>query len=271
MIPEYLEYQAKVKNLSARTVNEYRKDLKVFVSWAAAQQLRWSTLTKSDIDRYVMSQHDAGMKPATIKKRITAVRMLLQWAYREQILPQNVAQYVQSPKNAANLPTTAEVEQIDAYLSTPVTSERSARIHALAAIILESGLRLTEVLHLKWRDLEGGVRTIKVRGKGGKERITFYGDRTQRALAELEYKGENVFNFSSERECRREMTEEMGQYIEGVHPHMLRHTFATAMVNNGANLKDISTLMGHAHTTTTEVYTRVAEKHLSKSYEQFQP
>lgn len=271
MIPEYLEYQAKVKNLSARTVNEYRKDLKVFVSWAAAQQLRWSTLTKADIDRYVMSQHDAGMTPATIKKRITAVRMLLQWAYRVQILPENVAQYVQSPKNDANLPTTAEVEQIDAYLSTPVTSERSARIHALAAIILESGLRLTEALHLKWRDLEGGTRTIKVRGKGGKERITIYGDRTQRALAELEYKSDLVFNFSSERECRREMTEEMAQYIPGVHPHMLRHTFATALVNNGANLKDISTLMGHAHTTTTEVYTRVAAKHLSKSYEQFHP
>lgn len=263
MINEYLEYQAKVKNLSARTVNEYRKELKVFVGWATKYKLRWSTLTKEDVDAFVMSQHDEGMKPTTIKKRITVVRNLLQWATNEGMLSENVAKYVQSPKNRPSLPKTANVEKLDEYLSTPVRNDQSARIHVMVALMLESGLRLSEALAVRWEDLNQHDRSIKVRGKGGKERIAFFGQRTFDALALMGYQGETILNFSSERQCRRELTEEVGDYVEGIHPHMLRHTFATAMVNNGAPLKDISVLMGHTHAATTEIYTRVAVPRLA--------
>lgn len=269
MIKEFLEYQQKVKNLSARTISEYGKELRVFVGWAQNEGLRWSTLTKEDVDAFIMNQHDEGMKPATIKKRVTVVRNLLQWAVREKLLTENVAKYCQSPKNVQALPKTADVAKLDEYLSTPVKTPQSARIHLLVALMMETGLRLSEVLNLKWSDLEGGVRTVRVLGKGGKERITFYGDRTQKAFETADLRCEHVVEFTSERQCRRELTNEVGDYVEGIHPHMLRHTFATAMINKGANLKDIGTLMGHAHTTTTEIYTRVAVPRLKFSYEHY--
>lgn len=258
MIQSYLEYQEKVKNLSPRTCGEYRKDLGVFCAWLESRGRKLTEVTKATVDAYLMDEHERGMQPETIKKRLSAVRNFYQWAKHEGIVSENPAWFCQSPKRVEKLPKTADVAQLDKYLGTPIFDDQSARVHLLVALLMETGLRLTEALSIRRCDIDMSSRCIVIFGKGRKERVVFYGERTARMLQGMPPMGDHVLEFSSERQLRRELTDEVGVYVDGVHPHMLRHTFATALLNNGIALKDLSVLMGHAHVTTTERYARVA-------------
>lgn len=258
MIRSFLEYQEKVKNLTPRTCGEYRKDLGVFVTWLQQRGRKLTDVNKSTVDAYLMDEHDRGMQPETIKKRLTAVRMFYQWAKHEGLVTDNPAWFCQSPKRVEKLPKTASVTQLDNYLSTPIFDDRSGRIHLLVALLMETGLRLTEALSIRPCDIDFKSRCVVIYGKGRKERYVFFGHRTARFLQGLSPMGGHLLEFSSERELRRELTDEVGSFCPGIHPHMLRHTFATALLNNGMALKDVSVMMGHAHVTTTERYARVA-------------
>lgn len=258
MIQTYLQYQEKVKNLTPRTCGEYRKDLGVFCTWLERRGRKLTEVTKSTVDAYLMDEHDRGMQPETIKKRLTAVRMFYQWAWHEGIVKENPARFCQPPKREEKLPRTADVRQLDKYLATPITSARSARVHLLVSLLLETGLRLTEALGIQWDDINQDRRSIYVYGKGRKQRVVFYGERTRHFLDACVVMGDHLLTFQSERRLREELSDEVGEYVPGIHPHMLRHTFATALLNHGMALKDVSVLMGHAHESTTERYARIA-------------
>lgn len=270
MIKSFLEYQAKVKNLTPRTCGEYRKDLGVFAAWLQLRGRKLTEVSKSTVDAYLMDLHDRGMQPETIKKRLTAVRMFYQWAWHDGLMAENPARFCQSPKPALKLPRTAEVSQLDNYLGTPISSSRSARVHLLVALLLETGMRLSEAMDVRWRDIDRHQRMITIWGKGRKQRIVFFGKRTADLLEVLPSMGDHLLNFSCERRLREELSDEVGRYVKGIHPHMLRHTFATAMLNAGCPLKDVSVLMGHAHVTTTERYARVAINRLQTQYTNYQ-
>lgn len=269
MIHSFLEYQEKVKNLSPRTCGEYRKDLGVFCTWLQQRGRKLTEVNKSTVDAYLMDEHDRGMEPVTIKKRLTAVRMFYQWAAHEGIVSENPARFCQSPKRVEKLPKTADVGQLDKYLRTPIFGAQSARVHLLVALLMETGLRLTEALSIRRRDIDQNSNSITVYGKGRKERVVFFGARTARMLEGCPAMGDHLLEFSSERELRRELADEVGGYVNGVHPHMLRHTFACALINNGMALKDVSVLMGHAHVTTTERYARVALQRQHSEYKRY--
>lgn len=270
MIKAYLEYQEKVKNLSVRTRQEYRKDLKVWAAWLKLRHLNLRQVTKAQIDAYLMDEHERGMKPETIKKRLTAVRVFYEWAWREGYTKENPARWCQSPKGEQRLPKTASVAQLDAYLNSPIQSLRSERVHLLVALLLETGLRLSEALNVRWRDIDSEQQTIHVVGKGRKERVVFYGHRLSALLDRCVPMGDHILTWRSDRRLREDLRNEVGDYVEGIHPHMLRHTYATALLNQGCPLKDVSVLMGHAHVTTTERYTRVATERLQTQYNNYQ-
>lgn len=269
MIKAYLEYSEKVKNLSNRTVNEYRKELRGWKEWLEHRGLSLKEVTKSTVDAFVMDEHERGMKPETIKKRVTAIRSFYQWTKREGITTENPARWCQSPKSERPMPKVASVAALDEYLRQPVETERAERVHLLVAILLETGVRLSEALGIRWYDIDTELQRIKVYGKGRKERFVYYGNRTKRELSMTQVISPYVLNFTGERELRRELSDEVSEYVEGIHPHMLRHTFATALLNKGCPLKDVSELMGHAHVATTERYTHVAHQHISEQYKQY--
>lgn len=268
MIQEFLNYAQSNKGLAARTVSEYKKDLAVFVGWAKPQALRWSTISKQHIEAYVAAEARRGMQPETIKKRITAVRQLYQYAIHQGLTSENPAKYVETPKRRASLPQTATLSEIDCWLNQQPKNGEERAAQAIAALIVETGLRLSEVTNLRRADFTGEHR-IRVRGKGGKERIVIYGERTKRHFLTWVQRTHQMPCDLGERFIRRIIWQYGGRYVEGLHPHMLRHTFATEMLNHGVDLKTLAVLMGHESTNTTEIYTHLSTATLERAYNKF--
>lgn len=267
MIQEFLEYQAKNKGLSEQTIAGYAKDLRNFVRWAGAQGLRWSTLTAASMDAYVMAEHERGMQPRTIRRRVAVVRLLLKWARHRGIMDNAAAAYTQSPKIRRELPKACSMTEIRAYLDTPALTRNSLLQHIIVGLIAETGMRIGEVLSLRGEDIRTEERAIWVRGKGGKDRYVYYGDYTARWAGAMSKRVGEIFDMTDE-QCRYMMYAEVGPTVHHVHPHAIRHAFATEMLNNGMPLKELSTLMGHDHVTTTEIYAKMTNARTRAIYNQ---
>lgn len=270
MIQEFITYQTQVRGLSPRTCQEYEKELHAFAKWARPYKLRWSTLTKQDIDKHTASMSQAGLKPATIKKRVSAIRALYRWLEHEGRMTNNPARWCQTPRLQERLPQACDVKQIDAYLRTPAKDEKAGKMHIAVALLIETGCRLSELMNMRTHDFNKKEKSIRVTGKGGKERFVYYGERSAQALNTWA-KGINgpLFAGWSGDNLRWEMYRQLGNYCPRVHPHKLRHTFATAMLNNGMPLKTLSVLLGHSSVTTTEIYAKANEKRTSAIYNKF--
>lgn len=270
MVNEFLEYQRKVKGLSVGTCEEYRKDLRAWVAYAKSKGLTWSRTSKHDVDDWTRAMVEDGLKPRTIKKRVGVVRCIYRWMVHEGLLEVNPATYCQTPKVAETLPQTVEVIDVERYLNAPATSVNDRMMKILAALLLESGLRISEALNLRWSDVNLERRSIRIKGKGGKERFAFFGERTVKQLEKIrpEVDACKIFDWT-DIDARYLMYSTLGRYCKGVHPHSLRHTFATMMVGQGMPVKQLSVLMGHKHVETTEIYTHVSTDNLRKNYEQF--
>lgn len=270
MVNEFLEYQRKVKGLSAGTCEEYRKDLRAWIAYAKRRGLTWSRTVKHDVDVWICAMVDAGLKPRTIKKRVAVLRCIYRWMVHEGMLEVNPATYCQTPKVAETLPQTVEVIDVERYLNAPAVSVDDRQMKLLTALLLESGLRISEALNLRWSDLDTEKRCVRIEGKGGKERFAFFGERTVKQLGKIrpEVDACKVFDWT-DIDARYLMYETLGRYCKGVHPHLLRHTFASTMVGQGMPIKQLSVLMGHKHVETTEIYTHVSVENLKANYERF--
>lgn len=265
MINEYLNYQLKRKGLSENTLTVYRKDLQKFVSWASPKGLRWSIITKHDLDAWLIELHEEGLKPTSINRAISSVRGLFTWAHHEEILPSNPARYLQSEKMVELLPKGITTSIIDSYLESESNSHDAIIMHALAALLRDTGLRLQEAIDLKMEDFNTTEHSIIVRGKGRKERKVFYTDRTIKHCIKIAGTYAPYLLPQWEQiEYRKIMARELH-----THPHALRHTFATNLLNNGADIKVVSHLLGHASVKTTERYAKVSNTTAHVQYSKF--
>lgn len=266
MIKEFIKYQMNVRGLSPRTLEEYEKNLKQFVIWAQPHGLRWSTISKQHIDKWTAEMTTNGIKAATVKQRISTLRTLFAWMQHEGIREDNPARYCQTPKIAEKLPSAADMDAIDAYLSTPSVTKEERDVKMLTAIICETGCRLSEALNIRKSDFQ--QCGIRIKGKGGYERIVFYGQRTKNAIRAAAPTGDVLFEGWSDVSIRYAMYRTLGNVIPSVHPHMLRHTFAMRALNSGMAMNEVSQLLGHKHITTTQIYARAAVNTLQKHYQQ---
>lgn len=271
MIKEYLEYQKSVKNLSDATIEGYGKDLRIFVEWARQRSLTWRTIVETDIDAWLTSMQEAGLKPATRNRRLSSVRNLLAWAHHKGMLNTNAARFCQSAKLNETLPKTIDIENIDKYLSSGKMSTKRIISGLLIAIMLETGMRIGEALAIKQEDIDTRNRSIKVFGKGAKERIVYYGQRTEKELRIwLDGREGRLFPETfTQYDYRMMIEEELYPFSGKMTPHQLRHTFATAMLNRGLPITTLSHLMGHKYVETTQRYARVATTTAAQQYKQF--
>ena len=262
MIQEFLNYQATNKGLSTLTLEGYAKDLKVFVKYAQAHGLRWSTIDREDIDNYVREEVERGMKPRTIKKRVEVVRLLFTYANHKGLLTDNPARYTQVPKVGEELPKAADDEQLITYLSRPATTRQGYIIHAIVALILETGMRIGEITSMRGEDIDTNNRAILVHGKGSKERYVYYSRLSEEYVKAMSYRKGLIFT-DTQINYRYMMYAE----LPGIHPHAIRHTFAVNQLNRGMDLKTLSTLMGHKHVQTTEIYTHMLTDNVRMQYQ----
>lgn len=264
MIQEFLTYQEKNKGLSEQTIHGYRKDLKNFVNFAKERGLRWSTITAQDMDEYVRNEDACGMAARTIKLRVEVVRLLFTWAQHKGYLNENPARYTQTPKIQDTLRRAEDPTRLEAYLKTPSLTREAYIIHAVTAIIYETGIRIGELLRIEGRDIDTQERRIFIKGKGATERYVYYGDK---AAAYLQAMSQRVGRCLQETDFEIRMA--MARELPGCHPHAIRHTFACRMINAGMPLKTLATLMGHKHESTTEIYARIATDKAREEYNKY--
>lgn len=267
MIQEYLEYIKSVKGLSYNTIDGYKKDLHQFVQYAKEKGLKWSTLTEQDIDAWLASMAAQGLTGKTRNRRLSAVRTLLSWAYHKGILSNNAARFCQSAKIRETLPQAMSVEKIDAFLENRQPSTSSNITALMVAIMLETGMRLSETMAIKVEDINTEDKTIRTIGKGYRERYVIYGKRTEKELKQWlpAVKGRLLPSWS-QTGFRAMIKEQLQPFTGNMHPHQLRHTFATEMLNNGMPITTLKTLMGHQHSSTTEIYCKVAKRTAQREY-----
>ena len=287
----YINYLEAEKNASPYTVRNYTTDLlgskntTGFFAFLAEKGI----LSLDKADRHVMRDYmgylmEQGLVKASIARRLSAIRSFYRYLVREQILTINPVQETSSPKLDKRLPSFLTTDEITRLLAAPdVTNPHGQRDRAFLEMLYASGLRVSELAGLNLQQVDMDTREIRVMGKGSKERMVLMGEPAANALTAYlndgrrKLKGEKkttaVFlNYKGGRLTERSVQELLEGYAveanigKKVHPHMLRHTFATHLLDGGADLRVVQELLGHASLSTTQIYTHVSKSQARKVY-----
>lgn len=269
MIAEFQTWLQLNKGYSQQTVKEYGKDLHYFVEWLTSNtdRRRWSEVTKETVDNWVMWMAAAQLAPATIKKRVSALRGLYQYAWQMGMTKENPAKYVATPKREKKLPCTLEAAEIGAAITDGSTDLQT---RAMIAIIAETGIRISELRNIQRNDIDTADHSIRIHGKGSKERKVYYGSMTAAYISSSLCVGHGKLFEIEDRAARYNIWVALRKHTkaEKCSSHIIRHTWATEMLNNGAQLKSISQLLGHSSVKTTEIYARLKDSSVKSDYEQ---
>lgn len=266
MIETFKNYLLKNRGLSEKTVEAYEEGLRSFARYIRSnwKGTRWSQVTKAMIDGYVASLVEDDYKPATIKQHISALRTFYKTCMALGSMTENPARYVSTPRIGDRLPKAIEVEAIKNCLANE-TVDKTAK--AVIAIIYETGVRLQELLDMRPRDVNPIDQSIKIHGKGNKERTVYYGDLCKR------YGRQFHGSEHSQREIRHKVWTALKPFSKApqLSPHAIRHTYASQLIDNGMSIEAISKLLGHEHIETTELYARMSNAKAREQYLEFKP
>jgi integrase/recombinase XerC len=303
-VAEFLEHLAKERDLSPNTVVAYRRDLRDFTDWLAHhfadRPWAWGALTRLELRGWLAHRQRAGLATRTLARGLSAVRSFYRWMHRDERVDVNPARAVGTPRLPRTLPAWLDRAQSETLMTHAATRAASGRYTdvrnaAMVELFYSSGLRLAELRGIDLPDIDLLSLQVKVRGKGRKERIVPLGEHAQRAirnylsardrlLAHLTGpRGRQVDRlalFLSERGRRisaRAVHDAMTTLLDAVSEgadlstHSLRHTFATHLVDAGADLRAVQELLGHASISTTQIYTHTSVDRLRKVYRQAHP
>lgn len=290
-------YLSTERRCSPHTVVSYLRDLGSLVSYCdRAQVTRWTDLDPVQVRTFAARLHAGGLSPRSIQRRLSAVRSFYDFLLREAHTAQpgqsiaglrnNPAHGVRSPKAARRLPETLDADQMARLLSIAEDSPAALRDRAIMELLYSSGLRLAEITGLDVSHLDLRDRTVRVRGKGNKERAVPVGRIALEVLtrwlaqrAQWAGPGEPaLFVGRSGRRLGRRMIEKRVAYWarrqglpQHVYPHLFRHSFASHLLESGAELRGVQELLGHADISTTQIYTHLDFQHLARIYDAAHP
>ncbi len=292
-IRSFLRYLHIGRNYSPHTVAAYECDLREFLAfWESEFPGRVMTpggVDRRSIRRFLAWLHDREFASRSIARKLACLKSFFRYLRKMHVIASNPAATVVSPKLERRLPRTLDEASVARLMDQPDrTSTPGARDAALLEVLYGAGIRLSELIGLRVTDIDFENGTIKVTGKGSKQRIIPFGAKARSALqayiavrAELACRGRgapNVFlssrgNPMSPKGVNRLMNRYIGMVseIEKRSPHVLRHTFATHLLNRGADLRAVKELLGHESLSTTQLYTHVSVDHLRKVYAQAHP
>jgi len=285
-IQAFLEYLATERQLSPQTITSYRRDLEKLQRHCDQQAItEASAIDAFCLRQWVATLHQQGLSGRSIQRALSASRALFRYLIRERQLSQNPALDIQAPKSPKRLPKTLDVDQINHYLEPGDNDWASIRDRAMAELLYSSGLRLSELAALNVDTIDFASANTKVQGKGNKERLVPIGGKALQALQQwLAVRDEKApcdnalfINQRGRRISQRGIQlrlKQLGQ-LSGlsshVHPHMLRHSFASHMLESSKDLRAVQELLGHANIATTQVYTHLDFQHLAEVYDQAHP
>jgi site-specific recombinase XerD len=272
------------RSLAERTRKAYGVDLGQFVEWAKERGLEPGEVRHRDVRRYGAGLSSDGAAPATVARKLAAIRGLFDFLVRTERVGQNPADLVSSPKREEKLPRVLNGEQVRSLLEQiPARTSLELRDRAMLELAYSCGLRCEEIVNLDQRSFDFETEQLRVLGKGSKERLLPVGEPAQRALRRYLERGRHALSTdpsepalflskSGRRLSNSDVTRRLSLWVReaalaaGISPHSLRHSFATHLLEGGADLRTIQELLGHASISTTQVYTRVDAARLREAY-----
>lgn len=289
VLHQYLEYLRVERQLSAHTLSNYQRHLTAMIEWLESKQVQqWQELNNPLVRQWAHTlRKHKDTSPRTISTKMSALRSFADWLVIQGILIANPARGVALPKLGRPLPKNLDVDQMHQLLNiTDEADPLAVRDRAMMELFYSTGMRLSELVALDLTDFEHDTRQVRVIGKGNKERILPVGrlalEWLQKWLAvrpAFLLEGETALFLSSRKrritarmvELRLEQWGKKQTLNSHVHPHKIRHSFATHMLESSGDLRAVQELLGHANLATTQVYTHLDFQHLANVYDQAHP
>ncbi len=287
LVEEFLHYLANERNASPRTLKAYRKALSAF---SAENRSSWKKCTADDFRDYLFTLMKRGQARSYVRLQFSAFRTFYQFLAARKRLRRNPIREVQLPKIEKKLPLVLTRQQVEELLTAPMreTKKRSAPVWmplrdvAIMELFYSSGLRLSELASLDVADLDPYTESVRVFGKGRKERVCPVGLPALEAISRYRaaanvHAGPLFINKARTRMSVRSVWLVLKRYVRytsipiSISPHKLRHSFATHMLDRGADLRSVQALLGHASLSTTQIYTHVTVERLKKAYADAHP
>jgi len=287
LFEDYLQYE---KHYSKHTLGAYRRDLKQFTQWLSKQsQTKTCDILTADslhVRNWVASLHRQGISGKTLQRKLSSLRSFYQFMLRKHQLKNNPAIDIRAPKAARTLPDTLDVDTLSQLLEIPADSILAIRDKAIMELFYSSGLRLSELTNLDLDSIDLAEQTLRAIGKGNKTRILPIGTKAAEALTRwLKQRGlmaklDEKALFVSQRGKRisvRSVQQRLNYWQkkqgleQHIHPHKLRHSFASHILESSGDLRAVQELLGHADISTTQIYTHLDFQHLANVYDKAHP
>ena len=290
-VEDYLRYSQIERGLSANTITAYKQDLSSFINFLQKENLSSWPTKAIDIDAFLAEQRDQKKATSSISRLISSLRKFYQWLVRQNIQKLNPMLEIDSPKKRRPLPVALTTVEVTDLLKQPdIKKKLGLRDRALLETLYATGIRVSELINLKFTDLHEELKLVKVFGKGSKERlipiskvalswIDSYKEKVRDPLI-LKVGKNTDFIFLNSRGgslTRQAVWQIIKHYCKlagiqkNVTPHTLRHTFATHLLENGADLRVVQEILGHSDISTTQIYTNLSQKHIIQVYEKTHP
>ena len=286
---EFIDYLRDVRQLSQHTLSNYSRDLDSLQRFSASQGIRSALdLDESHIRAWVSQLHRRGLAGSSIQRSLSAARSFFNYLGRMNGHPRNPAASVQAPRRPRRLPKTLDADQVDSYLTFQDEGPTALRDRAIAELFYSSGLRLAELAAINMDDLDRHSGLLTVTGKGNKTRTLPVGKAALAAIEQwLQVRPEHTASDDADRalfisnrgqrisarniQARLKLQGRKTGMRQDVHPHMLRHSFASHMLESSGDLRAVQELLGHANISTTQIYTHLDFQHLAKVYDSAHP
>ena len=282
-VEQFLSHLEVERRMSAHTLDAYRRDLSALAAWAATQSHDLLQVRADDLRLFVASEHRRGLSPKSLQRRLSACRSFYRWQLKLGRISASPADAIRAPKAARKLPQVLDVDEAIQLVEVSTNAPLGLRDRALLELFYSSGLRLSEVCALKWSDLDFGQGLVTVLGKGSKQRVVPVGSHAGNALQawRVESAGQQggfVFPGRGGRQISSRAVQLRMKHLamqrgvfKRVHPHLLRHSFASHMLESSGDLRGVQELLGHVDIATTQIYTHLDFQHLAKVYDAAHP
>ena len=280
-LDDYLDYLKYNRNYSDNTIISYREDILEYLLYLNREYLNYRDIEYSDLRGLLDYYEKNNNKPTSIRRKISSLKGFYKYLVREKVIRKNPFMFFNLPKKNNKLPVFLNYnELIELFDSIDISTNLGLRDRLIVELLYATGVRVSELVNIKLNDIDYNDLSIKVMGKGNKERIVFYNPICREILEKyLKIRDEFIpksnyliLNFRGEQITTRGISLILDKIIKNtsiiknIHPHVLRHTFATHLLNNGCDLLTVQELLGHASISTTGIYTHVVEDNVINEY-----
>lgn len=279
IVLNYLTFLKSERNYSDLTIKNYQLDLTDYFKFIKNNNLDYLNIKREDVLNYLKYLDNCNLKNVTISRRISCLRSFYNYLLELGVVNKNIFKNIKNPKIEKKLPNFLNYNEMEDMLeSIDISTPLGLRDRLIIEMFYSTGIRVSELISIKKDNIDNVNKTIRIKGKGNKERIVCFGEYADKILnkyLKTDFSGDSAYLFTTENkdpltvmeveQIVKKIVEKLSLHTH-VTPHTLRHTFATHLLNNGADIKTVQTLLGHSSLSTTGIYAHVSNERLKDVY-----